>query len=62
MQHALVMFFTCFNEFFSHIGIKDKVLGEMKPLHVYMGIKKLYESYLAVVAASVHPLGFKTCM
>ena len=42
MQHALVMFFACFNEFCSNISIKDRVVGEVTPLQ--------YESYLAVVA------------
>ena len=40
MQHVLVVFFTCFNEFCSHIGIKDKVLGEVTPLHAYIGDKE----------------------
>ena len=35
MQHVLVVFFACFNEFCSHIGIK--VLGEVTPLHAYIG-------------------------
>ena len=34
MQHALVMFFACFNEFCSNIGIKDRVVGEVAPLYI----------------------------
>ena len=34
MQHALVMFFACFNEFCSNIGIKDRVVGEVTPLYI----------------------------
>ena len=60
MQHALVMFFTCFNELCSHIGIKDRLLGKVNPL--YIGDKEAILKLLAVVAALVHPLGVATCM
>ena len=36
MQHALAMFFACFNEFCSNIGIKERVVGEVTP-YIYRG-------------------------
>ena len=64
VQHVLVMFFACFNEFCSHIGIKDRVLGEVTPS--YIGDKEatvehgynefLYNEFMVIMNLSLHPV------